>query len=140
MMKKTSYEIALKAGGVLALLITSACVSYAETMKEFGTVEMTYTDISNIGQEKGVMRRDPSDIIKVGDLYYVWYLKGPKSTGYEQFPDFDGLVVRIGETHLNDAPYYKGHINDKSNPVKTIIPLMQIMREEICVKRDKHQA
>lgn len=84
MMKKNpSYEIALKAFGILALLITSACVSYAETTKEFGTVEMTYTDISNIGQEKGVMRRDPSDIIKVGDLYYVWYSKGPKATGYD---------------------------------------------------------
>ncbi|WPJ96263.1 hypothetical protein SH580_00925 [Coraliomargarita algicola] len=56
---------------------------------------------------------------------------------FEQFPDFDGLVVRIGETYLNDAPYHKGHINDKSNPEKTIIPLMQILREEICVKRDK---
>ncbi|TWT84591.1 Glycosyl hydrolases family 43 [Planctomycetes bacterium CA13] len=33
--------------------------------------------------EKGVSRRDPSDIIKVGDLYYVWYSKGPLKTGYE---------------------------------------------------------
>lgn len=56
---------------------------------------------------------------------------------FDQFPDFDGLVVRIGETYLNDAPYHQGHINDKNNPDETIIPLMQILREEICVKRNK---
>lgn len=36
----------------------------------------------NIGVEKGVMRRDPSDIIKVNDLYYVWYTKGNRFAGY----------------------------------------------------------
>lgn len=29
------------------------------------------------------MRRDPSDIIKVGDLYYVWFTKGKISSGYD---------------------------------------------------------
>jgi beta-xylosidase len=29
------------------------------------------------------MRRDPSDIIKVSDLYYVWYSKGKISPGYD---------------------------------------------------------
>ena len=29
------------------------------------------------------MRRDPSDIIKVDDLYYVWYSKGKISPGYD---------------------------------------------------------
>lgn len=56
---------------------------------------------------------------------------------FDQFPDLDGLVVRIGETYLHDAPYHQGAIDNKSNPEKTIIPLMQILREEICVKRDK---
>ena len=56
---------------------------------------------------------------------------------FDQFPDLDGLVVRIGETYLHDAPYHKGAIENKTSPEKTIIPLMQILREEICVKRDK---
>ncbi len=56
---------------------------------------------------------------------------------FDQFPDMDGLVVRIGETYLHDAPYHKGHIQDKSNAEKTIIPLMNILREEICVNRNK---
>ncbi|TRX51912.1 hypothetical protein FNH22_23435 [Fulvivirga sp. M361] len=56
---------------------------------------------------------------------------------FSQFPDIDGLVVRIGETYLHDAPHHQGHIDDKTNPEKTIIPLMEILREEICVKNDK---
>jgi hypothetical protein len=56
---------------------------------------------------------------------------------FDQFPDLDGLVVRIGETYLHDAPYHKGAIDDKTNPQKTIIPLINILKEEICEKRDK---
>lgn len=50
---------------------------------EIGTIKASYADLSGIGQEDGVMRRDPSDIIKVGDLYYVWYSKGKISPGYD---------------------------------------------------------
>ena len=47
-------------------------------------VKAVYSPAKGIGAEKGVMRRDPSDIIKVGDLYYVWYSKGKKiSPGYD---------------------------------------------------------
>ncbi|MGD7654597.1 MAG: family 43 glycosylhydrolase [Verrucomicrobiales bacterium] len=49
----------------------------------FGTATLAHSDLGGIGAEKGVMRRDPSDIIKVGDLYYVWYSKGPKTSGYD---------------------------------------------------------
>lgn len=48
-----------------------------------GTVTVARTDLSGIGLEKGVSRRDPSDIIRMGGLYYVWYSKGPLKTGYE---------------------------------------------------------
>ena len=37
-----------------------------------------------LGYEEGITRRDPSDVIKVGDLYYVWYTrtqKGPSPVG-----------------------------------------------------------
>ena len=44
---------------------------------------MVYTDLTGIGAEKGVMRRDPSDVIKVDDVFYVWYSKGPISPGYD---------------------------------------------------------
>jgi hypothetical protein len=56
---------------------------------------------------------------------------------FKRFPDYDGLVVRIGETYLSDAPYHTGRIENKKNPQKCIIPLMNLLREEVCVKRGK---
>ena len=47
------------------------------------TLTVTYSEAKGIGAETGVMRRDPSDIIKVGDLYYVWYSKGEIAPGYD---------------------------------------------------------
>ncbi|MHC4993825.1 MAG: glycoside hydrolase family 117 protein [Planctomycetota bacterium] len=34
-----------------------------------------YQPITGLGYEEGVNRRDPSSIIKVGDLYYIWYTR-----------------------------------------------------------------
>ena len=56
---------------------------------------------------------------------------------FVQFPQMDGIVVRIGETYLEDAPYHKGNIQDKYSADKCIIPLMNILRDEICVKLNK---
>jgi len=56
---------------------------------------------------------------------------------FERFPTLDGLVVRIGETYLQDAPYHVGTIQSKTNAATTIIPLVQLLREEICIKRNK---
>ncbi|MEP4077256.1 family 43 glycosylhydrolase [Haloferula sp.] len=50
---------------------------------EIGKVTVSQSALKGIGVEKGVMRRDPSDVIKVGDLYYVWYSKGHLSHGYD---------------------------------------------------------
>ncbi len=33
------------------------------------------TELKGLGYEKGIHRRDPSSVLKVGDLYYVWYSK-----------------------------------------------------------------
>jgi hypothetical protein len=43
-----------------------------DSHNEFYT-RFRYKPITGIGYEKGVSRRDPSTIIRVGDLYYVWY-------------------------------------------------------------------
>jgi len=56
---------------------------------------------------------------------------------FVQFPQMDGIVVRIGETYLEDAPFHKGNIQHKDNADKTIIPLINILRDEICVKLNK---
>lgn len=56
---------------------------------------------------------------------------------FKQFPQMDGLVVRIGETYLQDAPFHQGNIQHKTNPEKCIIPLINLLKEEICVKLNK---
>lgn len=45
-------------------------------------IAFSYHAITGLGPEEGVMRRDPSDIIKVGDLYYIWYTKGDEFHGW----------------------------------------------------------
>lgn len=62
---------------LLALLPASAADA------NFETVTVTRTTLSGVGEEKGVMRRDPSDVIQINGVYYVWYSKGPISPGYD---------------------------------------------------------
>lgn len=72
---------------VVLVLVTAPIARAQETKAtqnaSVPAVAMKYSEAKGIGVEKGVMRRDPSDIIKVGDLFYVWYSKGPKSSGYD---------------------------------------------------------
>ncbi len=65
---------------VVGFLLLSLAVFGQEDLK---TLTVSYYDLQGIGAEQGVMRRDPSDIIKVDDLYYVWYSKGKISPGYD---------------------------------------------------------
>ena len=67
----------------------------------------------------------------------VELLKKQIAESFEQFPGLDGFLVRIGETYLHDAPYHEGAIKDKGDTHNTIIPLMRLLREEICVKHSK---
>ncbi|MGQ1786127.1 family 43 glycosylhydrolase [Saccharicrinis sp. GN24d3] len=70
----------LKRHFIIGFLLLSITVVGQEEKK---TVTANNFDLKGIGLEKGVMRRDPSDIIKVGELYYVWYSKGKISPGYD---------------------------------------------------------
>jgi len=56
---------------------------------------------------------------------------------FAQFPQLDGIVVRVGETYLIDAPFHVGKINNPTSPNQTIIPLMNILRDEVCMKLGK---
>jgi sucrose-6-phosphate hydrolase SacC (GH32 family) len=62
----------------IALMGASGAVAQSDV----GTLKVTLSPAKGIGPEEGVMRRDPSDIIKVNDRYYVWYSKGPQAHGY----------------------------------------------------------
>lgn len=58
---------------------------------------------------------------------------------FETFPDLDGLVLRFGETYLHDTPYHVGNspLRNGQNSIQDNIELLKILREEVCVKRDK---
>lgn len=66
---------------VIALFVTpgAACAQEAT----LGSLRAEYSSAEGIGVEPGIMRRDPSDLIKVDGLYYVWYSKGPQPSGYD---------------------------------------------------------
>lgn len=56
---------------------------------------------------------------------------------FKQFPDLDGLVIRTGETYLHDAPYYQGNNPVQGDVVADHVTLINILREEVCVKLNR---
>ena len=50
-------------------ILTSSAQEQHESKK------FSYDKVAGIGHEAGITRRDPSDVIKVGDTYYVYYTK-----------------------------------------------------------------
>jgi beta-xylosidase len=51
--------------------------------QKLGNAKFSYDTVSGIGHEQDCTRRDPSDVIKVGDAWYVWYTKVyGRSPGY----------------------------------------------------------
>lgn len=52
-----------------------------------------------------------------------------------RFPDLDGLVIRHGETYLHDTPYHKGGAPARTASEHAL--LINLLREEVCVKRNK---
>jgi hypothetical protein len=62
---------------LLTLLIWANSIVPQDTAKYFNNSEFTFSEISGIGFEEGVTRREPSDVIKVGQTYYVYYTKIP---------------------------------------------------------------
>jgi hypothetical protein len=47
--------------------------------EKFSNTEFKFSKVPGIGFEEGVTRRDPSDVIKVGGTYYVYYTKVPNA-------------------------------------------------------------
>tara|TARA_R110002012_G_scaffold317031_1_gene532783 strand:- start:505 stop:1515 length:1011 start_codon:yes stop_codon:yes gene_type:complete len=74
--------------GVLVLFISVSCKpntkqESTETTSQI-QIEFSYQNITGIGRDSIYNRRDNSDMIKVGDTYYVWYTRmdSPVTAGY----------------------------------------------------------
>ena len=77
-MKLTCLGISL-----MTLTVTlGAAANEKAASTEISDAKFTYSPAHGLGPEEGIMRRDPSNIIKDGDLYYVWYTKGRQYSGY----------------------------------------------------------
>ena len=82
----------LRCFGVVLLLQMWSTQAFPQTEQlslsnYYSNTEFKYDTLSGIGHEKGVTRRDPSDVIKVGDIYYVYYTKV-----YGQSPGYWGTL------------------------------------------------
>lgn len=72
----------------ITLVVVNCCWGEKSTASpdkdnEFYT-EFKYNSARGLGYEQGVTRRDPSDIIRAGSRYYVWYTKTTRgSSGYD---------------------------------------------------------
>lgn len=58
---------------------------------------------------------------------------------FTRFPDLDGITLRFGETYLHDTPFHLGNspIRSGEHAVEDHVLLLSILREEVCVKRNK---
>lgn len=61
---------------------------------------------------------------------------------FNTFPEMDGLVIRTGETYTHNIPYHMGNgpVDYKKaydESIQTHIRLMNLLREEVCVRRNK---
>ncbi|MEG3655896.1 family 43 glycosylhydrolase [Arenibacter palladensis] len=78
----------------MAILFLASCKSKSEekpkeveevaSQSQANTTAFTYQEIPGIGIDSLYNRRDNSDVIKVGDTYYVWYsrMDRPTTAGY----------------------------------------------------------
>jgi hypothetical protein len=57
---------------------------------------------------------------------------------FKRFPGLDGFVVRTGETYTKNIPYHTGNGPIRGDKKAVHIKLLQMFREELCVKRKKH--
>lgn len=67
----------------LLSIVFSLLISCGQ-QKEPETLSFSYADVTGIGKNASYNRRDPSDVIKVGNKYYVWYtrMNSPVRSGY----------------------------------------------------------
>lgn len=58
---------------------------------------------------------------------------------FTRFPDLDGITLRFGETYLHDTPFHQGNspIRSGDRAIEDHVLLLNILREEVCVKRNK---
>lgn len=52
----------------------------------------------------------------------------------KRFPIIDGYIIRFGETYTQGSPFHDGMLDEPKNINKTIVPLIELLHDEICRK------
>ncbi|MBB3205761.1 hypothetical protein FHS27_001565 [Rhodopirellula rubra] len=63
---------------------------WSDTPPANATIAIEYSAAEGLGREVGIIRRDPTDIIKMGDTYFLWYTRsagGPLRVGVPNATD-----------------------------------------------------
>lgn len=82
--------VRISSGLSCALLL---CCATAQELPELQSPEFRFVPAEGLGLEKGVCRRDPSDVIQAGGIYYVWYTKIRNGPGIFEYPSgYSGTV------------------------------------------------
>ncbi|BDD12155.1 xylosidase (plasmid) [Fulvitalea axinellae] len=76
-------------------------------------ISFSYEKVKGIGHEAGCSRRDPSDVIKVGDTYYVYYTKI-----YGRAPGYWGTLWYATSNDGGHSWKERGEILGKGKPGK----------------------
>ncbi len=76
-MEKTSEFRRIMSFAVILLTYILSIASNADAgdSSPVRPVTYRYSETPGIGYEAGCTRRDPSDVVKAGDIYFVWYTK-----------------------------------------------------------------
>ena len=73
---------------------------YQDSISEYYT-NFLYSEVTGIGKEPGITRRDPTTVLKLGDTYYVWYTR--RQTEHDR--DFNNTPLHRGEQSW-DVPVF----------------------------------
>ncbi len=70
----------------LVILLLAALPGFAGELPELQSPRFRFVPATGLGPESGVCRRDPSDVIRVGNTYFVWYTKVVNKPGIFWYP------------------------------------------------------
>ncbi|MHC4252340.1 MAG: family 43 glycosylhydrolase, partial [Planctomycetota bacterium] len=73
-------SVAVLASCILARGGASVATGGGMIPPELTTPNYRFTKLGGIGHQKGVARQDPSNVIRVGELYHVWYTQRKTGT------------------------------------------------------------
>ena len=122
--------------GMPVYAFTDVFMAPKEIWEKFGdAIGQEEKNHSVLGSEKTeVLRRPSIQNPIVQDL-----MRAQIAGIFERFPTLDGLVIRFGETYLHDTPYHLGGkpVRQGEGGVEDHVLLLNILRDEICVKRNK---